>query len=95
MGLRIETAVERGAAVEIFVDGKPVGAFLGESVATALYAAGIRELRKSPVAEAPRGMFCLMGVCQECVVRVEGKLVPSCQEPVRDGMAISLGGSQA
>ena len=95
MSIRIEGAVDRGAAVEIVVDGRPVEAFMGESVAAALYAAGIRELRKSPSAEGPRGMFCLMGVCQECVVRIDGRLVPSCQEPVRAGLDVKLGGSQA
>ena len=28
-------------------------------------------------------MFCLMGSCQECVVRIDGKLVPACQEADR------------
>ena len=95
MSIRIEGAVDRGAAVEVMVDGRPVEAFLGESVAAALYAAGVRELRKSPTAGGPRGMFCLMGVCQECVVRIDGRLVPSCQAPVRAGMKIELGGSVA
>jgi predicted molibdopterin-dependent oxidoreductase YjgC len=95
MSIRIEGSVDRGSAVEVMVDGRAVEAFLGESVAAALYAAGVRELRKSPTAGAPRGMFCLMGVCQECVVRIDGRLVPACQEPVRAGMTIELGGSLA
>jgi predicted molibdopterin-dependent oxidoreductase YjgC len=95
MSIRIEGSVDRGSAVEIMVDGRAVEAFLGESVAAALYAAGVRELRKSPTAGAPRGMFCLMGVCQECVVRIDGRLVPACQESVRAGMTIELGGSLA
>ncbi len=35
-------------------------------------------------------MFCLMGVCQECVVRVDGRTVNSCMEPVRTGMIVEL-----
>jgi predicted molibdopterin-dependent oxidoreductase YjgC len=34
-------------------------------------------------------------VCQECVVRIDGRLVPACQESVRAGMTIELGGSLA
>ena len=95
MSIRIEGSVDRGAAVEVMVDGRPVEAVLGESVAASLYAAGVRELRKSPTAGGSRGMFCLMGVCQECVVRIDGRLTPACQEPVRAGMTIELGGSLA
>jgi len=93
MSIRIEGAVDRGAAVEVVVDGRPVEAYLGECVAAALYASGVRELRRSPTAGGARGMFCLMGVCQECVVRIDGRLVPACPQPVRAGMAIELGGS--
>ncbi|MBI4184084.1 MAG: (2Fe-2S)-binding protein [Proteobacteria bacterium] len=88
--MRIENAVARGRPVTIHVDGTPVGAFAGESIATALLAAGIRRLRESPRAREPRGMFCAMGACQECVVRVDGRAVTACTEPVRDGLSISL-----
>jgi predicted molibdopterin-dependent oxidoreductase YjgC len=33
-------------------------------------------------------MFCLMGSCQECLVRVDGRRALACQEPVRDGMVV-------
>jgi predicted molibdopterin-dependent oxidoreductase YjgC len=87
--LRI-AGVARGAAVTITVDGRAITAFAGESVATALWAAGIRRLRSSP-GGAPRGMFCGMGVCQECVVEVDGAIVPSCQARVAAGLSIRLG----
>ncbi len=74
----------------VVVDGTPVDAFEGESIAVALAAAGILTLRHSPAAGGGRGMFCLMGVCQECVVSVDGVPVTACLEPVRDGMAVSL-----
>jgi predicted molibdopterin-dependent oxidoreductase YjgC len=82
--------VARGAAVTITVDGRAVHAFAGESVATALWAAGIRRLRPSP-GGAPRGMFCGMGICQECVVEVDGATVPACQTRVAEGLSIRLG----
>lgn len=91
MAKRIDGLVTRPAAVGITVDGRPVSAYPGENLAAALAAAGVLRLRSSPRAKAPRGMFCLMGVCQECVVEVDGRLVTSCTEPVRAGMAVRLG----
>ena len=92
-GLRIGAA-PRGDEVEFFFDGKAVRAYAGETVACALFAAGIRTLRKSPRARSARGMFCLMGSCQECVVDIDGRRVPACQEPVRAGLDVrsSAGG---
>jgi D-hydroxyproline dehydrogenase subunit gamma len=79
-----------GAVLEITVDGRPVPAQASESLAMALGAAGITSLRRSPESQFKRGAFCLMGVCQECVVAVDGVLVPACMEPVRAGMKVSL-----
>jgi predicted molibdopterin-dependent oxidoreductase YjgC len=87
--LRI-AGIGRGAAVTLRVDGRAVPAFAGESIAAALWAAGIRHLRVSP-AGAPRGLFCGMGVCQECVVEVDGATVPACQARVADGLVVRLG----
>jgi predicted molibdopterin-dependent oxidoreductase YjgC len=89
--VRIEGLVKRPTPVTITVDGRPISAFAGESLAAALFAAGIRTLRRSPRAATPRGMFCLMGVCQECLVRLDGRRVTACEEPVREGMAITTG----
>lgn len=93
MSIRMTGGVSRGAEVEFTVDGRTVRGFEGESVAAALYAAGILVLRRSPKAGGDRGFFCLMGVCQECVVRIEGRVVTSCMEPVRAGLAVELGGA--
>jgi predicted molibdopterin-dependent oxidoreductase YjgC len=87
--LRI-AGMARGTAVTLWVDGRPVPAFAGESIATALWAAGLRHLRASP-GGAPRGLFCGMGVCQECVVEVEGAAVPACQARVAEGLVVRLG----
>jgi predicted molibdopterin-dependent oxidoreductase YjgC len=85
------TGIERGRAVRIVFDGRPIEAYLGESVASALLAAGIRMLRASPRADAPRGAFCWMGICQECVVVADGVRRPACRLEVRDGMVILPG----
>ena len=86
-GLRIGFAT-RGVAVEFFFDGTTVSGYAGESVACALFAAGIRTLRRSARTASVRGMFCLMGSCQECVVEADGRRVAACQEPVRAGLAV-------
>jgi predicted molibdopterin-dependent oxidoreductase YjgC len=86
--LRADQAVRRGPAVRFMADGRTVDAFEGESVAAALFAAGQRELRRSPRDNAPRGMFCLMGSCQECLVWVGGRKLPACQVPVAAGLEI-------
>jgi predicted molibdopterin-dependent oxidoreductase YjgC len=88
--LRI-AGVERGRAVRFRFDGRVVAGYEGESLACALACAGIRSLRASPRSGAPRGMFCHMGSCQECVVRVDGRLAPACQEPVREGVDVRSG----
>ena len=77
----------RGAPVVILVDGEPVPCFAGETVAAALLAAGRRELRRSPREGGPRGAFCLMGACQECAIRIGGRVAPACMVEVRDGLA--------
>ena len=77
--------------MHITVDGAPVAALPGQSVAVALMVAGITMLRSSPQAGAPRGAFCLSGVCQECLVRIDGFATLACQMPVRDGLAVALG----
>ncbi|WP_439578675.1 (2Fe-2S)-binding protein [Elioraea sp.] len=81
----------KGRAVSISVDGEPVAGHEGESLAMALAAAGLLALRRSPGSATPRSVFCLMGVCQECAVTLDGVVVASCQEPVRDGMRVDLG----
>jgi len=88
LSLRADHAVRRGAAVRFVVDGRPVDAFEGESVAAALFAAGLRELRRSPREGAPRGLFCMMGSCQECLVWVGARKLPSCQVPVSANLEV-------
>ena len=88
--LRIPGSRDRGRKVRFHVDGQPVEAYEGETVAAALWASGIRKLRSSPMLERPRGMFCYMGVCQECIVSIDGRRETSCSFPVADGLSVSL-----
>ena len=79
----------RGAAVALLLDGVPVTAAAGEMLAAAMMAAGCLRLRDSPRAGGPRGAFCLIGICQECLVRVDGITRQACQVAVRDGMVVT------
>jgi predicted molibdopterin-dependent oxidoreductase YjgC len=88
MTLRIENAFSRPPPVTIHCDGRAIPAHPGETIAAALFAAGIRTLRHSPRSGSARGMFCLMGVCQECLVLADKRRVLACQQTVHDGMRI-------
>ena len=85
--LRIHDA-NHTVAVELFLDGRRFTARAGESVAAALFASGVKTLRTSPRLREARGMFCLMGSCQECLVMVDGRRTLACQTPVTDGLRI-------
>ena len=86
---RIDGAFDRGMRIDIIFDGHPVPAFTGETVAAALLAAGRRELRRTSRRSAPRGLYCGIGVCFDCVMTVDGRPnVRTCQIEVRPGMRV-------
>src|SRR3954451_16113138 len=58
--------------VNLSVDGNPVTAFAGDSLPAGLLAAGIVACRTTPVSGAPRAPYCMMGVCFECLVTIDG-----------------------
>ena len=76
--------------IEVIVDGAPLLASAGQSLAAALLASGRVVLRSSP-GGAPRGLYCGIGVCQECRVVVDGSVVRSCVTPVVAGMRVTTG----
>jgi aerobic-type carbon monoxide dehydrogenase small subunit (CoxS/CutS family) len=76
--------------IEVVVDGSPVSALPGQSIGAALMAAGRVALRSSPEG-SPRGLYCGIGVCQECRVLVDGVAVRSCVTPVAAGMRVTTG----
>lgn len=69
-------------------DGVAIEAPEGMSVAAALMQAGIVHVRDAPADGGPRGAFCLMGVCQECLVAVDGTTVEACRLPVTAGLDV-------
>ena len=82
--------LERGPEVTVTVDGRPTTAYLGESVAAVLFTEGNARTRTT-VGGEPRGVFCGMGVCFDCLVVVDD--IPNtraCMTWVRDGMRVEL-----
>jgi predicted molibdopterin-dependent oxidoreductase YjgC len=80
---------EPGGTITIEIDGKAVRARSGDTVAAAMLAAGIDHCRTTPVSGEPRAPYCLMGVCFECLVTVDGVgSRQGCLVPVRDGMRV-------
>ncbi|ACS32859.1 FAD-dependent oxidoreductase [Thermococcus gammatolerans] len=80
---------KRGREVTIYFEGQPIKAYEGETIATALHAAGIRVLNYSPNKKRPRGLFCAIGKCSSCLMVVNGiPNVRSCITLVEDGMRI-------
>ncbi len=77
--------------VEIFVDGRRVPAREGDALAVALLKAGVTQFRSTAVSGQPRAPLCLMGVCFDCLVDVNGmQNVQSCMVQVEDGLQVEL-----
>lgn len=80
---------DTGTAVTLKVDGQPIRARAGDTVAAAMLAAGLDHCRTTPVTGAPRAPYCLMGVCFDCLVTIDGVgSRQACLVPVREGMAV-------
>ena len=62
----------RGETVAITVDGRPVAARAGDTVAATLLVAALDHCRTTPVSGAPRNPYCMMGVCFDCLVVIDG-----------------------
>ncbi|RNE56658.1 (2Fe-2S)-binding protein [Cryobacterium tepidiphilum] len=70
----------------IDVDGEPVTGIRGQSLAGVILAGGTLALRRTSVHGGPRGVFCGIGVCYDCLVEVNGQRdVRSCQRRAADG----------
>ena len=76
-----------GPPVRIYVDGLDLGARQGQTLAAALFAAGRRLWRFTARTGEPRGYFCGVGLCQDCLMTVDGRPnVRACKTVVREGL---------
>lgn len=76
-------------ALTFSFDGTRVRAHPGDTVAAALLAAGIVATRTTPVGDRPRGPYCMMGACFDCLAIVDGVGgVQTCLTEVREGMRV-------
>ncbi|MDH0746834.1 (2Fe-2S)-binding protein [Pseudomonas sp. GD03842] len=85
----IKSEVGVARTVGLTFNDQPLNVPAGLSVAAALLMSGIERFRATPVSESPRAPYCMMGVCFECLVEIDG--VPnrqSCLVEVAEGMRI-------
>ncbi|MEU8994987.1 (2Fe-2S)-binding protein [Streptomyces caniferus] len=79
-----------GPAFEISLDGRPLTALPGQSVAAALWAAGVLSWRTTRREGRPRGAFCGIGSCFDCLATINGRPNQrACLVPARPGDAIT------
>lgn len=77
--------------VHITVDGRPLTGVSGQSIAGVMLGADMRSWRSTARANAPRGIFCGIGVCFDCLVSVDGvRDVRACQRQAREGDVVEL-----
>jgi sarcosine oxidase subunit alpha len=88
--------MQRGAPVVVEIDGVPLEAFAGETLAAAMLASGRNRMR-TDLHDHPRGLWCNMGTCSECFVeRIDlrpARRIRACVTPVTDGMRLRTEGA--
>ncbi len=81
--------IDRNREISFTFDGKRVRALAGDTIGSALYAAGQRTFSRSFKYHRRRGLMCCSGQCPNCLVSVDGAPgVRACTEPVRDGARV-------
>lgn len=80
---------KRGNEVTFFFNEKPLKGYANETIAAALHANGVYQLKKSAKLKRPRGLFCAIGRCASCQMEVNGKPnVKICTKKVEEGMKV-------
>lgn len=84
--------IEPGAAQAgptLSFEGRQIAFHPGDSLAAALLAAGVEALRQSPIDASPRAPYCMMGICFDCLVEIDGRQnQQACLTPAQDGMVV-------
>lgn len=75
--------------VTIQVNGQPLAACSGDTVASALLASGLSAFARNAATGAAQAPLCLIGICFGCLCEVDGRPgVQACLVPVREGMQV-------
>jgi D-hydroxyproline dehydrogenase subunit gamma len=78
-----------GKLITFAIDGRSATARVGDTVAAALLANSLEVCRTTPVSGAPRAPYCMMGVCFECLVTIDGiGNRQGCLVAVEEGMRV-------
>lgn len=80
---------KKGREVTFTFEGKMMKGYEGETIAAALHAAGVRSLHETEKKHRHRGLFCAIGNCSSCLMKVNG--IPNvrvCVEPLREGVVV-------
>jgi len=81
---------KKGKEMKIIVNGKEVVAYEGEMIASALVASGTKVFRYTEKYSNPRGLFCAIGRCTDCIMEVDGvSNVRTCITLVEEGMVVN------
>lgn len=82
---------EEKPVVRFTFEGQELEGYEGDTIASALHAAGVKVLSHSRRHHRPRGFFCAIGQCSSCLMTVNGKPnVRVCVEPLVEGMDVKL-----
>lgn len=78
-----------GAALTIYLDGSPIRARTGETVAACLLRAEVDKFRTTPVSDSPRLPYCMIGHCFDCLIEIDGAgSQQACLTLVEEGMQL-------
>jgi sarcosine oxidase, subunit alpha len=82
--------IDRGKQITFTFDGKKVKAFEGDTIGSALYAAGRRTFSRSFKYHRRRGLMCVAGQCPNCICAFDGAPgARACTEPAREGITVT------
>ena len=80
---------EKGEPVKFTFDGRTMEGFEGEPIAIALRSNDVLIHRYTTRRNEPRGMFCAIGRCTDCIMVVDGQAnTRTCVEPLKAGMVV-------
>lgn len=81
--------LEDAPRVEVWFDGTSLSLPEGANLAASLLAAEVGVFRRTPVSGEPRGPFCMMGACFDCLVEIDGVVRQACMLEVTKGMRVA------